>query len=451
MEEQSSKKWLWISLGVFFLLLIVGGLWWFFVRGSGAGETIGQLFPFGAPTESTTQGKGNNNNDSTFDQGGGFETNVPEQMFRQLAHVPVAGAYALTQGGIDYVRYVEKETGHIYEIALKDGVARQLTNTTIPRTLLADWADNGNAVVLRSLEKDPLSGRDVIKTQLGHIKPSSASSSDQTTTLAVEFLPDNIIALSVAPDGKDLFYLRKSANGTVGSMFNIGTKKTTAVFQSTFSEWLPQLLSDDTVLLTTKPSGNIAGYSYRYDPKTKTLERLVRTKKGLTTLGTATGARVLYGENVSQNIALSVYNKAGFTGDEGVRIHENTIPLSTLPEKCAWQRDGIRLLCGSFLSNPSGLIPDAWYQGVISFSDTFWSTDTDTGTVTFLADPKTEIQQEFDVVSPLIAPNEDYFIFTNKKDGMLWAMRVPEKTAVSDTETLPTDLSPAELQDAQGN
>jgi len=450
MEQQSSKKWLWISLGGVFILLIIGGLWWFFVRGSEVGETIGQLFPFGAPTESTAQG-GNNNNDSTFDQTGGFETNSQEQMFRQLASVPVAGAYTLIRGGVEYVRYVEKETGHTYEIALKGGVAQQLTNTTIPRIALADWADNGNAVVLRTLEKNPLSGREVVKTHLGRIKLSSASSSDQTMALDVEFLPDNIIALSVAEDGKNLFYLRKTANGSAGSIFNVGTKKTTAVFQSPFSEWLPQLLNDDTVLLTTKPSGNVAGYSYRYDSKTKTLERLVRAKKGLTTLGTMTGSRVLYGENISQNIALSVYNKAGFSGDEGVRIYESTVPLSTLPEKCAWQRDGIRLLCGSFLSNPSGLIPDTWYQGVVSFSDTFWSTDTNTGTVTFLADPKTEIQQEFDVVHPLISSNEDYFIFINKKDEMLWAMRIPEKTAVSDTETLPADLSPAELQDAQGS
>lgn len=450
-EQQSSKKWLWILLGVFFLLLILGGLWWFFGRGNTVSKTIEDIFPFGAPSqEGSSGGSGSTNNESSSTQGGeqGAVTEIP--MFRQLASVPVAGAYTLTRGGSEYVRYVEKETGHTHEVALADGTSAQLTDTTIPRVAIADWADNGNAVVLRTLEKDPLSGAEVIKTNFGRIKSTTASSG-QTGNLEVEFLPDNIIALSVASDGKTLFYLRKTANGTVGSIFNISAKKTTIVFQSPLSEWLPQLLNNDTVILTTKPSGNIAGFAYRYDPKTKMLERLVREKKGLTTRATMTGSRVLYSENISQNIALSVYNKAGFAGDEGLLIHESTVPLNTLPEKCVWQRDGIHILCGSFAANQSGVLPDAWYQGVLSLSDTFWSANTDTGEVTFLGDPKTEVQQEFDVTDPIVSTDEDYLVFTNKKDGTLWAMHIPEKVATPDTTTPPANLSPDEQKDAAGS
>jgi hypothetical protein len=452
MEQQSSKRWLWILLGVFLLLFILGGLWWFFGRGGTLNKTIEDIFPFGAPTQDAASGSsGNKNNESPSDQGGGLGANTEIPMFRQLANVPVTGVYPLTRNGSEYIRYVEKETGHIHEVALENGTMEQLTDTTIPRTALSDWADNGNVVILRSLEKDPLSGNEVVKTNLGRLKPSLATSSGQVGNLAVEFLPDNIIALSVAGDGKDLFYLRKTANGTVGNIFNLGAKKTTTVFQSPLSEWLPQLLNDDTVIFTTKPSGNIVGYSYRYDPKTKMLERLIREKKGLTTLSTVSGSRILYSENISQNIALSVYSKAGFAGDEGVLLHERTIPLITLPEKCTWQRDGIRILCGSFAANQSGLIPDTWYQGTLSLSDTFWSANTDTGAVTFLADPKAEIKKEFDVINPIVSTNEDYFIFINKKDETLWAMHIPEKAATPEDATPPVDLSPSEQQDARGS
>ena len=103
------------------------------------------------------------------------------------------------------------------------------------------------------------------------------------------------------------------------------------------------------------------------------------------------------------------------------------------------------------MSAPSGQIPDQWYQGLLSFNDTFWEVNTDTGEITFLADPKGETGKEFDVIQPVISVNEGYFIFTNKKDGTLWSLRVPKKIAPIEPETLPSTLSPAELQDAKGS
>lgn len=449
-EQQSSKKWLWVGLGVFFVLLILGGLWYLFGRSGTTGSTTGKWLPFGSPTQNIPQG-GQDTTGGTPGNGqsgnGGESEGGKEPMFRQLTSVPVAGAYTFKQDGVEYVRYIEKATGHAYEVGVRDGVSRQLTNTTIPRIALADWTLGGNAVVLRYLEQN------TVKTHLGRLNlPSASSSIGQVGTLTFEFLPDNIAALSVAPDGKDLFYLVKTASGVAGSIVNFGTRTTREVFRSTFSEWLPQLLNDDTVILTTKPSGNIVGYSYHYDPKTGMLERLVREKNGLTTLGTGSGSRILYGENVTGNSTLGVHNKSGFSGDEGTVFYDKTLSLATLPEKCAWLSDGIRAVCGSFVNTPSGLIPDLWYQGVLSFADTFWSVNTDTDEIAYLADPKTETGQEFDVTSPLISANEDYFVFTNKKDGTLWSMRIPESEIPADTSAMiPANLSPAELQDAQGS
>ncbi|MEK7118497.1 MAG: hypothetical protein AAB869_02695 [Patescibacteria group bacterium] len=474
-QQLLAKKWVRIGLVVFFILIILGGLWYLFGRGTRANNVIEEIFSFGASVSNNPQESGANLIEGTTNSGQDRNKDgiVEEPMFRQLASVQVAGAYALKRGGVPYVRYIEKETGHAYEVNLSDGAGRQLTQTTIPRIALADWALDGNAVILRSLERDAFSGRDVVKTRLGRLPVaiptrdaqgsvsatqadsdlSSASSSfDRVGAMKIEPLPDNIIALSVAPDGKDLFYLIKNANGVSGSIINLETRATKAVFQNALSEWSPQMLSDGTIILTTKPSGEVAGYSYRYDPKTKALERLVREKNGLTTLGTGSGSRVLYGENIAKNSTLGVYSKSGFAGDEGTVFYEKTVSLATLPEKCAWLSDGIRLLCGSFVNTPSGLIPDLWYQGRLSFSDTFWSLDTNTDEIAYLADPKTEAGQEFDVTNPIVSTNEEHFIFTNKKDGTLWSMRVPKKEVpAEETETLPSNLSPAELQDAKGS
>lgn len=492
MELPSSKKWLWISLWAFFALLILGGLFWYFFWGGNAGSIPSGALPFGTPIQGTSQG-GSRTTREAVDEN---KTLSEEPMFRQLTNVPIApGAYALLRDGAAYVRYVEKGTGHVYEVDLENGAAKQLTNTTIPRVALADWTLDGNAVVLRYLEWDTLSGREVIKTRLGrlpttyraelsmtsstqarggflatranlNLPPASSSPSalphlDTTNggtsegdigTLSIEFLPDNVMALSVAPDGKNLFYLIKTLGGVAGSVVNLRTRTTKLIFQNSFGEWLPQLLNDGTIILSTKPSGGVAGYSYHYDPKTRALERLVREKDGLTTLGNNSGSRVLYGENIANNATLNVYNRSGFHGDEGTIFYEEVLPITTLPEKCVWFKDGVRVLCASFVNTPSGLIPDLWYQGRISFADTLWSVDTDTAEVAFLADPATETKREFDVISPIISADEKYLVFVNKKDGTLWSMRLPQKTAPNETIATPSaDLSPSLLRGAQGS
>src|SRR3989338_2000575 len=472
MEQNSSKKRLWVGLAIFFFLLLAGGIIWYFFGGTKAGDDAQNLFPFGAPSEGgDTRTNADTDRHEIGGEEGGGEGAEAERLFRQLANVPIAGAYALERGGEQYVRYIERETGHAYEVPIESGESRQLTVTTIPRVAIADWADNGNAVVLRYLEEEQYTGREIIKTNLGRLpvdsasvaasakeasktradlSSSSASSSslenpyavgvgmgDFAGPLTIEFLPDNIVALSVADDGKDLFYLLKKGGETSGSIVNLSTRVTKEVFRHSFSECTPQLLNDDTIILTTKPSGAVPGFSYLYDPRTKALTRLVREKDGLTTFGNSTGSRLLFGENIAGNTTLNAYNSKGFAGDEGTVFHEQSLPLATLPEKCAWLKDGVRVLCGAFITTPRG-IPDLWYQGSFFFDDTFWSVDVDSGEISYLADPKEEVGQAFDIINPMLSKNDAYFIFINKRDSMLWALRILQKTP-------PTDLSPEEL------
>jgi hypothetical protein len=222
------------------------------------------------------------------------------------------------------------------------------------------------------------------------------------------------------------------------------------VLRNSFSEWLPQLLDDNTIILTTKPSTNVSGFSYLYNPANKTLARIIRQKNALTTLGERHGSRILYSENIVGNTILGIYDKNGMGSEEGVVQHEAPIPLATLPEKCVWSKNGVHLYCGAFTSTPRAPIPDNWYQGILSFSDSFWLIDTNRIEINFLADPKKSIQKEFDVFMPFVGNNENYFYFTNKKDNTLWEMRIVDHKAQETVATIP-ELTPEELKDAQGS
>ena len=442
-EQDRSKLIIGVILGIIILLILIGVVFWLYRNKDAVISKAGGVLPFGNVTDTPRgTGSGDNTDSGTGDTAGG----EGESMFRQLVKVPVAGSIPIVKDGDEYVRYIEKETGNVHDVRVRDGADTRMTNTTIPRVYEAYFGLNGSAVIFRYLDVDPLSQRDVIKTSLGYIN-LPANVTDGSGSVIIEFLPDDITDVSVSPNGKALFYLLKTAEGISGSTIDLATKNTREIFRNSFSEWLPALLDDGAVILTTKPSGAVAGFAYRYDPIKRTLERTLRNKLGLTTLPNSSGSRILYEENISRNVIFGVFDRNGFPGEEGNTAYESGLPISTLPEKCAWSRDNVHLYCASFSGNPGANIPDDWYQGTMAFKDTFWAVDTTTNEGVYIVDPMTAIKKSFDVIHPSLSTNEHYFIFVDKNDESLWAMTIPgpvQNTAVN----AGPELSPSELKDA---
>lgn len=454
-EQNEGGKLKKILVGVALLLVMFAlgvGIYFFFFRTQADGtNTSGGSF-FGLLGSDAPRDQGSTVLPVNGISGGGGNTGtIP--MFMQLADFPVAGATSVFHDGKTYVRFVARENAHVYEVDPSTGNRVQLTNTTIPRIQEAYWGNGGSTVILRYLARD-LTQNESIKTFIADIG-TSPGSSDGLGSLNGSFLPDNVSAVSVSPNGAQLFYLVPTSSGVSGTIVTLSTRSAREVFRNPFHEWLPELLNDGRVVLTTKPSADVPGYSYLYDPTTKLLTRTLREKNGLTTLANADASHVLFGENISGNTALGVYSPRGFTLDEGQRVESTGIAIAAIPEKCAWGANRVRVFCGSFSSAPRGrAVPDDWYQGLFSFSDTFWTADTNSAAIALLADPQTEVKRQFDVMSPFIAPMDEYFFFTDKKDLSLWSMRIPkEKYAGNDydpSSVLPP-LTPDELKDAQGS
>lgn len=459
-EENSSKKTVWIILAVIILLLIAFGLYYFMFRKNTAGsEGFGAFFGGLVQSGDQTSGGDSDTVPKTPEPGSPLEdadsTDEGDPIFRQLSMIPIAGAIAIERDGISYTRYVARENGHVFEVNAKTGESVELTNTTIPRIYEANWTTGGNSVVLRYLAQDPISRKDIIKTYFARLDLPTTSSADTPVpgalgSLKGEFLPNDLSAISISPNGLRLFYLLPIDEGVSGTIVTLSTMSAREVFRNSFSEWLPQLLDNDTVVLTTKPSAKVPGFSYLYNPATKTLTRIMREKNALTTLGERHGDLVLYSANIGGNNILGIYGVKGLDSEEGVVTHEAPIPLATLPEKCVWSKNTVNLYCGAFTSTPRAQIPDDWYQGVLSFSDSFWHVNAVETEITFLADPKIVIQKEFDVFMPFLGNDERYFFFTNKKDNTLWRMRIIQEVQQENAATMP-QLTPDEMKDAAGS
>jgi hypothetical protein len=295
------------------------------------------------------------------------------------------------------LRYVERVTGHVYQMLLDTKDITKISNSTIPGVYEVILDKLANTFIYRYLSTDN-------KT----ITSFMASLGDTKG----EFLPSDIIEISLSPDKNKSFYLIKNSNGVVGFTLSFGDNKKTQIFTSSFDEWLSQWVTDQKIYLTTKPSWSVSGSLFSLDINSGTLTKLFGGVDGLTTLANKDGSQVLYGASLETGPKLWLLN---------VKDH-TTKDLNTygLPEKCVWGSDNIYVYCAVPNTVVGTQYPDYWYQGLTSFDDYFVKINTQTAQRTTLANSKDEIP--VDAIKMFLDKNESKLFFINKKDSYLWSL-----------------------------
>ncbi len=324
--------------------------------------------------------------------------------------VGISGAYMPTDASVvaatfvqtgtstgEVLRYVERETGHIYDLYTATGETRRISNTTIPRIQEAYFGDNGSLVALRYLGDDA----ETVETFVGFVGTSSEA-------ISGEFIAQNTRAIALHPTSPEVFYTLDAGTGAAGRIYNAKTQQTRALFSSPLSEWHADWGAASYILLTTKPSSSAEGFAYILNPTTGATERILTGIFGLTTLPNADTVRILSGSSRSTTPSLFMYNKTtkaapGMTG-------------STFPEKCAWISNSTRVVCA--ISSTESTVDD-WYQGVISLNDSVWTLDPTTNLSDFIFDADTT-QTPFDAIHLMASNDGQLLSFINKKDSHLW-------------------------------
>ncbi len=313
-------------------------------------------------------------------------------------------------------RYIDMASGLVSDRAVRKSEDRvQVTKTSIPRVAEAWFDATGKSILMRYVKDD------VIQTYLARltfptIDPKLTQEEKdklpKTADISGEFLPEGIETLSVSRDKKNFFYMIPSGNGVAGLTYNFATKAKKQIYETPLHEWLADWGSEARVSITTKAAAEVPGYAYVLDAKTGVFSRFIGKEKGLTTLMSPDGKKLLY----------SVAGSAGlktFILDTG---KGTSLPVSptTLPEKCLWMSDSKSLYCFAPVKGMTGTLPDDWYQGSISFDDALWDVDVLTGNGNIVYDFATKSGARIDAVMPMLNAAGDYFLFKNKKDGTLW-------------------------------
>ena len=292
------------------------------------------------------------------------------------------------------IRYVERSTGHIYQMYLDTKKSGTISNSTIPGVYEAIFNNRATSTIYRYISTDD--------TTITSFLASLGGDSN--------FLPADITAISLSPDKTQFFSIIKNANGVTGTTNSFDETKTNQVFTSAFSEWLPQWVTEKNIYLTTKPSYLVSGSIYILNTTNGTLSKIFGGIDGLTTLADNDGNFILYNASLNIGPKLNVFDVKNHTSVD--------LGVYGLPEKCIWSLDNINVYCALPNTIVGTEYPDYWYQGLVSFTDYFVKINTKTKEVATLANSQNETP--IDATNLFLNKTEDKLFFINKKDSTLW-------------------------------
>jgi hypothetical protein len=299
------------------------------------------------------------------------------------------------------IRYVSRSNGYVYEI--ENGVAPlQVSNVYIPNIYETLFGDNANSALLRFLRPD----QTTIATYSVPVPPPNTDGT--RTQKEGTYLPDGLLQAAISPDTKQVAYLTTTKSGSTISLATLTNSKKTTLIQTPFREWLLSWPTAKNIFLQTKASALVPGYLYRIDTTEKKLRRVLGDINGLTTSVSPSGTYVLYSQHSDGGFVTRMYNTKTNT--------TRSLSLVLLPEKCTWLKND-DLICAGNTSVPTAQYPDAWYQGIVSFSDQLYHISSTELAYETLYDGN---DASYDMTNLAVDETARVVYFIDKPTGLLW-------------------------------
>lgn len=391
-----------IFVGILSALIIIIGVAAAIVQQPKGGDAGGgaptdffsALFPFGG-NDAARAPKQNANEP-------GADDTRPVPQLRQVSAGPVAGATFTDDNGI---RFIEKETGHIFETQRDSLAVVRLSNTTIPGIYESLWVRD-DAFVLRSLNAN-----ETIDNILGTLEGTS-------TKQRIQAIPLNeFTRIAQTPDGKSALAVTEVASGSRIELVDL-TKKATPrlLISSSIKSWVPKTGGTKLFLQT---AASEAAVGFLYEIEGQTLTRVAGEQAGFLAVVSPTGRYVLYSSTLGGSIRLSLLDRNNETTYD--------VPVATLATKCSWFENNEPLLFCGAPRNDTNASLDAWLMGASSYEDTAWVIDPVEGIAAFVLDLIDGNGAGIDVIRPTTSKDGAYALFTNKNDESLWSLLISEE------------------------
>ena len=422
-----------LAIGVLTIMGIVLFMWWTTTQSSSAlpsalpaATSSPSLFPSGntrtpiTPVSSNNQTPTLNTSPAAGTSVGSEGSSNLNSPLYQISTKPVSGLFVAGTGATSSLVYVEKATGHLYQVAPASRLPSRISNTTLPK-IYQVWggATKSEVRILAQYLKD---GR-VQNYNAGLALPTvtnedSFIDEEQLPSLRGRVWDNGVFNAAVSPKQDQLFYLTNTlTNGAVGYISDWTGSAPNNVFNSPLTEWTSQWATTTTIALYTKPGQDVPGYLYWLSIKNKELTPIISEVPGLSALANPNLKTVLYSALNKNQLTFGLY-------DIATKIF-NRLSITTLAEKCVWSKTGQTAYCGVPRQLPAGEYPDAWYRGEISLADNIWQITNNTKQPQLLFNPKLSgVAQDIDAINLTLSSDEKTLYFINKNDNTLWGLNL---------------------------
>lgn len=334
---------------------------------------------------------------------------------RKISADPVSGfrVFASTTKE-SVVRYMDRATGHIMDFKMPSFETVRLTNTTIPKIYETVWSPSGKSFVLRYLKDD----METVANYYGKIRSSATSGSAYIASASMRnidglFLPDNAESPVFSPSDTKLAYVND--NGSVGQVvvYDTVSGKRNVLYESPLRQISISWPETGTIIAHTKPSAFATGAVFAINSSSGSA-KMLRSDLGISPLLDNKLAKMLYSTGSRLGMSLFVGPKEG---------PFKAVSVQTLADKCAWLKKKDTAYCAVPDNFPLSAMPDAWYHGTESFSDSIFKINPSDESAQKAFD-LSDSGEEIDATDLQVSPDDKYLVFRNKNDLSLWMMEL---------------------------
>lgn len=409
------KSWF-IAIIVFITLILLGiGIYFFFPRlniqnnppKTDTRPLFGNLDDAGNPivATSTEQTPTTNVNANPEDATNGENIGV-RFVARKVGDYPVSSLQPLdfktgTTSTTTLLTSISKDGGIVRVYDPKTKETSIVGTIAAPNIIASEFTKSGAYVLVQSQDNDTLKTIILQSTSPRNVKEERFYTPIFTSNTVDSFFIEN----------ETIYIIEKIRTGSELYTYNPRQKKKTLLYRGLISNMYGYARGSK-IFLGTKSGTNMNGFLFEVDAKTNTLKTLV-SGNGLIAIPDQSGASFLtsafFGSQVRANI---------FTAKDGTN---KNMDVRTWKDKCTPDFSSKSFIfCGGVGALSEATLPEAWYMGKITTSDSLYLIDTQSQSVDIIA----TTDESVDVLDPQSSSYSGILTFINKKGFAPWVVLV---------------------------
>jgi hypothetical protein len=230
--------------------------------------------------------------------------------------------------------------------------------------------------------------------------------------------------VALNPNGSRIAYLFYDEENDISNISVANTD--TTEFQTLYSYPDPNVelnwFDDEYIQFNPGTSGYKQGEIGITDAEGETYRVILGDKYGVSTLHSPDNSLMIYNASETKNPRKL---KLFVTDNQGASV-DNYLGVDTLTEKCAWALDNVTLYCAvpDFYSE-SLVMPNDYYNERFYSTDSFYRIDTAEQRATIIK-ASSDLDEIYDAFQPYLSADGSVFYFTNRLDGQLKALTIPQ-------------------------